>query len=283
MADFVLEGDDGDETRILRDRTSGYSVALVGHPALVLVPDGPIRYDVIVELADVEVDHGFRIDIVPSTMSPESLAAAFATAYATNRAKAPPVITEIPAAYLPAGAVGGSRSQYRVRDSETDVERVWIATKPSPSGLWVLYHTTRASLDQVNPMSWSHLLSTMNGQQRWGDEAMRAPIWPSSEIALTSARLALTEAEHTEAVAKARELGGQEPPSGLVVWLSLLAQTDDPPAHAIALGRVETIHEQLGSRAPDMAQILIRGLDRCRTALDLRAWAWQCVWAIGNR
>jgi hypothetical protein len=283
VADFELLGADGDETRILRDRTSGYSVALAGHPSLVPVPDGPVSYDVVVKLADIEVEHGFRIDDVASPMSPQALAAAFATAYASSRAKSTPTIEGIQPAHRPDGAAGGARAQYRLRDQETDIERAWVATKPSPTGVWALYHTTRANLDRVNPMWWAHMLSTMNGQHRWsGHDAPRPAIWPASAFANPSAKIDLTAAARDEAVAKARDLAGMPPPSGLVTWLSQLAQSDDPPAEGLAPERIDAIHEQLGAKVPDGAPILARGLDQCRTALDLRAWAWQCVWALGN-
>ncbi|MGE0402545.1 MAG: hypothetical protein AB7T06_37935 [Kofleriaceae bacterium] len=283
MADFELQGNDGDETRILHDRISGYSVALAGRPSLAPMPEGDIKYDVVIKLGDIEVEHGFRIDDVPSPMSPQALAAAFATAYAKNRAQSTPQVNEIPEAYLPTGAVGGARAQYRVRGSDTNVERVWVATKPSPTGVWALYHTTRADLEQVNPVRWSHVLSTMNGQQRWSDVAApRAPIWPVSEIATASAKLDLTNAERDEAVAKARALGGHGLGNDIITWLAHLAQTDDPPALVLEPGRVDAVRSQLAVRAPRDAEVLGRTLDRCRTALDLRAWAWQCVWAIGN-
>lgn len=48
-------------------------------------------------------------------------------------------------------------------------------------------------------MRWAHVLSMMNGQQRWGDEPPRPPIWPASVFAPPSATLDLVEAERTEA------------------------------------------------------------------------------------
>lgn len=285
VSNFELLGTDGDETRILCERTTGYSVPLVGRPSLAAARDtGEIKYDVVIRLADVDVEHGFRIDDVPSSMSPDALAAAFATAYAKSRARGTPSVNDIPEPHRPTGAIGGARSQYRLRGSDTEIERVWVATKPSPTGAYALYHTTRASLDQVNPMRWSHLLSTMNGQHRWvEDDSPRPPIWPASEMALLSAKLDLTHVERDEAVAKARDLANHEESSEIVTYLSQLAQTDDPPAAPLDASRVEAVRAQLAARLePWVAQILGRNLVRCRTALDLRAWAWQCVWALGN-
>ncbi|MFN0252792.1 MAG: hypothetical protein ACKV2T_38310 [Kofleriaceae bacterium] len=284
MANFELDAMHGDGTRLLRDRASGYSVTLVGNPTLEPGPEGPVRYDAIAKLADVQIEHGFRIDDLPTTTDPKALAEALAITYSKSRAENPPAVWDIPEEYLPRGAIGGAKAQYRLRGSENDVERVWVATKPSPTGVWALYFTTRANLDEVNPIGWSHLLSTFNGQHRWGDDSPRAPIWPAaSELATPIAGLALTESGLAEAEAKARDLVGHHIPDNVIGNLSRLAQTDDPPATAIDAVRLHATQSQLSALVPpETAKILLRDLDRCHTMLDLRGWIWQCVAAIGT-
>ena len=288
VADFELLGTAEDETRILRDRVSGYSVALVGHPSLAAVPDGTPRYDAVLSLGDVKAEHGFRIDDVPSTMSPQALAVAFATAYANTRAQTPPQVLAIAEKYLPTGASGGATTQYRLRDHHpSSVEQVWVATKPSPTGVWALYHTTRVNLDDVNPIKWFPLRSTSMGQHRWNEpETARPPIWPASDMAKPGAKLDLTEAEWEEATAKARDLPvlSDAAHAEVVPFFTSVARTDDPPAFELIPKILEIRWGQLSNMLePVAAQVFLRNLARCRTALDLRAWAWQCVWAIGNR
>ncbi|MGE0403187.1 MAG: hypothetical protein AB7T06_41150 [Kofleriaceae bacterium] len=287
MADFVLLGADTDETRILRDRASGYSVALVGHPSLAPVPEDTPRYDVVVTLADVKAEHGFRIDVVPSSMSPQALAVAFATAYANTRAKDSPQVLAIAPKFRPTGTEGGAMAQYRLRGDDPDsVEQVWIATKPSSNGV-SLYHTTRCNLDDVNPIKWFHLRSACMGQHQWSEpEIPRAPIWPNSEMATPTAKLDLTEPEWAEAAAKAREMPEltASAHAELIPFFTSVARTDNPPATELHEKELEIRWGQLSRMVdPAIAHLFLRNLSHCKTALDLRAWAWQCVWAIGNR
>jgi hypothetical protein len=288
VAEFELSGTAEDETRILSDRVSGYSVALVGHPSLAPAPEGLPRYDVIVKLADVKAEHGFRIDEVPSSMPSQALAVAFATAYANTRAEKAPQVLAVAPKYLPTGADGGATAQYRRRDaSASSIEQIWVATKPSPSGVWALYHTTRCDLDEVNTIKWLHLRSTSMGQHRWSEsEVPRTAIWPASEMATPTAKLELTEPEWAEAAAKARDLPelSEAVRADLVPFFTSVARTDDPPALELIEKMLEIRWGQLSMKVePAAAQVFLRNMRRCRTALDLRAWAWQCVWAIGNR
>lgn len=288
MTDFVLLGSESDETRVLCEPASGYSVALVGHPRLAPVPDGPPRYDALVALADVKAQHGFRIDDVPSSMPPQALAVAFATAYTNTRAATATPVAAIDLKYLPTGSEGGATAQYRVRDGHpSDIEQVWVATKPSPNGVYALYHTTRCNLGDVNTIRWLHLRATCLGQHRWSEpELPRPAIWPASEMATPTAKLELTESEWSEAAAKARELErlSDEAQAELIPFFSSVARTDNPPASVLHQKELEIRWGQLSRMVePKLADVFLRNLPRCRTALDLRAWAWQCVWAIGNR
>ena len=249
--------------------------------------EGP-TYDVEIKLVDVEAEHGFRIDEVSSSMDPQALSAAFATAYAKNRARVEPEVLSIAPKYLPTLAQGGATSQYRVKgEHPNSVEQVWVAVKPSSTGVLVLYHTTRCNLDDVNPIKWFHLRSTCMGQHRWDvPESPRSPIWPTSEMATPTAKLELTESEWAEAVAKARELPelGDDLHAQLVPFFTSVARTDNPPASIVIEKELQIRWDQLsGMVEPVIADVFLRNLARCRTALDLRAWAWECIWAIGNR
>ena len=55
------------------------------------------------------------------------------------------------------------------------------------------------------------------------------------------------------------------------------AQTLIPPQLQLCTRKVATVGP------PTAAEVLLRNLEACKTAFDLRAWAWQCTWAIGHR
>jgi hypothetical protein len=282
VADFKVLGVEGDETRLLVDET-GYSVPLPGHPTLGKVSrDGPPTYDAILELGDAGVEHGFRRDDIPDGKEPRALAQALALAYATNRAASPPSPRPI-ADRLRPGTAAGAQVTYPLRDEPT-IEQLWVLLQPTSSGVAALYHTTRFRTADLDLLQWAHLRSLIIDQHRWGEPRTTAPsLYPPSAFALPAARLDLTDAAWAEAQAKAADLGEltSEQTTALADVLLELAQTDDPPPQSpqleLAMRKVATVGP---SKA---AEVLLRNLEACKTAFDLRAWAWQCAWAIGNR
>lgn len=288
VADFKLLGAEGDETRLLVDET-GYSVPLPGHPSLVAAPEDLPRYDVLVRLADVNVEHGFRRDDVPTGNDPRALAQALAIAYGTNRAASPPKPRPIPDRLRP-GTVAGSQATYPLRDvSEPTIEQLFILVRPAPSGFVVIYHTTRFRTADLNILQWAHLRSLSIAGHHWDPAQPRttAPsLYPPSAFALPTARLDLTDAAWAEAQAKAADVGAlsTEQTTALADVLLEIAQTDDPPAQVLIPPQVQLYMRKVAMVGPSKAaEVLLRNLEACKTAFDLRAWAWQCAWAIGNR
>jgi hypothetical protein len=286
VADFQLLGSDGDETRLLVDDT-GYSVPLPGHPSLGAIPEGPPTYDVIVTLGDAGVEHGFRRDAIPTGNEPRALAQALSLAYATNRAASPAKPRPI-ADRLRPGTVAGAQVTYPLRDApEPTIEQLWLLLRPAPSGFAALYHTTRFRTADLNVLQWAHLRSLIVDQHRWGEPRTTVPsLYPASAFALPAARLDLTDAAWAEAQAKAADVGAltSEQTTALADVLLEIAQTDDPPAQALIPPQVQLYMRKVAMVGPSKtAEVLLRNLEACKTAFDLRAWAWQCAWAIGNR
>ncbi len=289
MVQYDLLGSNGDETRVLAD-DSGYSVALPGHPSLAPAPEGSPRYDVIVTLSDVRVEHGFRRDELPAGTEARALAQALATAYATNRAASPPRARPIGEKLRP-GTVAGAQATYPLRDTAADpaIEQLWVLVRAVPSGFQVLYHTTRFRTAELNILEWAHLRSLMVDQHRWDPAPARrtAPaIYPASAFALSSAKLDLTDAAWREAAAKAEDVGALTPEQvkALADLLFELAQSDDPPMQALIPAQIQIYSQRIAMAAPSRAACaLLRNLETCRTVFDLRAWCWQCAWAVGNR
>ena len=283
VADFELQGADDDETRVLHDRASGYAVALPGHPELVAPPDGGPRYDVVVRLRAIRAEHGFRIDELPTALDRGPLATALATSYATSRAGRPSRVAPLPAVAAADGAV----AIYPLRDTaDPTMEQVWIAIRPAAQGVWALYHTTRFRTADVNAIQWAHLRNTIIDQHRWDREAAAAAIWPASAIGRPSARLDLTDAAWREAEAKRRDVGALGPAevTAIADVLCDAAHTELPPRAELSAAALSACANRLAAAAsPTVAQVLGRNLTACHTALDLRGWAWQCAWAVGNR
>jgi hypothetical protein len=279
-----LLGAEGDETRLLVDET-GYSVPVPGHPSLGAVSrDGPPTYDLIVELGDANVEHGFRRDAIPDGNEPRALAQALSLAYATNRAASPPRPRPI-ADRLLAGTAAGAQVTYPLRDEpEPTIEQLWVLLRRTSSGVAALYHTTRFRTADLNMLQWAHLRSLILDQHRWGEPRTTPPsLYPPSVFALPAARLDLTDAARAEAQAKAADIGEltSAQTTALADVLLELAQTDDPPAQP---PQIERSMRKVAAVGPSTAAgVLLRNIETCKTAFDLRAWAWQCTWAIGNR
>jgi hypothetical protein len=290
VADFELLGASGDETRLLVERATGYSVPLSGKPELAPgVPDTLPRYDTIVTLDDVKVEHGFRLDDVPAAdMEPAALAKGLAQAYAMNRTDNPR-IKPVPEK-LRGGAVAGAHTIYPIAAMpEPTMEHLFLLLRPSPSGFSAVYHTTRFRTDDLNQIYWAHLRSTFLAFHHWDPSTPRTTppqIFPPSTFALPKGKLVLTDAAWEEAQAKAAEIGplADEQTAKLVTVLREIVQTDDPPAFELFPVMLELHMRRIAQTGPTRAaEAMIKNLGRCKNALDLRGWAWQCAWAIGNR
>ncbi len=287
---FELLGGDNDETRVLRERTTGYSLAIPGHPFIVATPEGGPRYDVVVQLRDVTAHLGFRIDDLPTSLEPKALAGALASSYANGRAKTPPRVKPLAVHMRPTSALAGADAVYPLRDvAETTIEQIWLLLHASPSGVWALYHTIWFRSADVNTFEWGHLRASMIDQHAWDRENPRevAPsIWPPSEITKPSARLELTDEAFAVAQWKAQNVGTFTPE--LVIefgdMMREVVQIDQPPRTEIVEFNTDPIRGKIQrSLPPPAAAVLLRDLDRCHTMHDLRGWALGCAWAVGNR
>jgi hypothetical protein len=289
---FELLGDDHDETRLLIERTSGYSVPLVGRPVLApaqRMPGDAPAYDAIVALRDVQAEHGFRLDSLPQHDDPRALVTALVEAYARRRAENAPKPSLIGPRERAEGTLIGARAIYPLRDAAALMEQLEIVLRPSPGGLWAMVQTTRFVRQAIDVVHWGHLRTASYGHAHWDPGAPRtqAPaVWPTSELALPSAALELTEMAQAEATAKARDLGVM---AGSVIeqivdLLCSVARADFPPTMPVIEMVTDGYRSTVTMAAPaDSADALLRNLGMCKTAFDLRAWAKQCVWALDNR
>jgi hypothetical protein len=288
--EFELLGGDNDETRLLRERTTGYSLAIPGRPFIVPAPEGGPRYDVVVKLRDVTAHLGFRIDDLPTSLEPKALAGALATSYANSRAEKPPRVKPLGPHRRPPSTVAGAHAVYPLREiAETTIEQIWIVLHPSPSGVWALYHTTWFRSADVNTFEWGHLRASMVDQHGWDPAHPREvppSIWPPSEITKPLARLEMTDEAFAVAKWKAENVGSFTPELVIEVgdMMREEVQSDWPPRTEIVEFNTDVVRGKIQrSLQPQAAAVLLRDLDRCHTMHDLRGWAFGCARAVGNR
>jgi hypothetical protein len=189
------------------------------------------------------------------------------------------------------GAAAGAHATYEVAGPADDatMEQVWLLVRPTSGGVQAVYHTTRFRTADINHIQWAHLRTLIIDQYHWDPSAPRqsAPdLWPESVIARASAKLHLTDAGWSEAVAKSKDIGPltDEHTNVLVDIFREVAMTDEPPKTPVVGILTELIERRIAACAPSRAaEALLRNLVLCATVMDLRAWSWQCVWAIGNR
>jgi hypothetical protein len=284
---FELLGSDEDETRLLRAPEFFYSIALAGHPRTAPHPEGCATYDAVIELRDVAVHHGFRIDALPAQMPPQELAVALVTAYRNGRA-ATPDTRIVPLPVRPAWLLGGAETMYPRRDAPAPtMEQVFVMLRAAPSGLWALFHTTWFANADVDALCWAHLRASFVDQHAWDDKPRDTSpqIWPPSTLTLPGAKLDNTEDAWKEAASKAHDLPKLTSAQilGLAAIIREFAQSSRPPRDPIPGLLLDTVRFRLRQHGPPEAvAVLVSNLNDCKTRHDLRGWAWQCTWALGN-
>ena len=293
MTRFELLGSIADETRLLVEHETGYSIPIPGHPALAEPPATTPTYGALVLMADQPIDLGFRLDTVPAGMQPQALATALATAYATNRAGQAPPVTPLHGRDLARGATAGARSLYDDRETVTrdgrTMEQLEVSIRPHGDQLLALYFTVRFTVPGVTAVRWANFRAALIGQQHWDPSAPRsiAPsLWPASRFATSDVVMDLTEPEWAEAKAKADDVGliSEGEREAVIRTLLELSNTDAPPTMEVPAFIAARIPSQIREHVSEIAaNVLLRNLDQVTSQHDLRAWVWQCIWAIGNR
>jgi hypothetical protein len=288
---FDWIGADG-ETRLLLHRGCGYSIAIPGQPAIATdLPAPPPAYDVVVRLSAPVMELGFRLDTLPVATEPVALATALALTYSAARAGEQPAMTPQPAVARAVGADAAVTGMYAVAPAAlATMEHLMVLVRRSGDSLWALYGTIRFSRTDVNAIRWAHVRTAMMGAQHWDPAAARtsAPrLFPeASPLAEPSAKLDWTDDAWAEAQAKAADLGPltDRQTQTLVQLLIDFTKSDDPPTLELHPAMIQLITQRVSSiGASRAAEVLLRNVELVKTTHDLRAWCWQCVWAIGNR
>lgn len=70
----------------------------------------------------------------------------------------------------------------------------------------------------------------------------------------------------------------------LTEQLLQVSNSDDPPTLEVHPYILEQTCRQLAMRGPPRAiEAMLRNTKQIKTTHDLRAWCWQCIWAMRNR
>jgi hypothetical protein len=225
---------------------------------------------------------------MPASLEPEPLAVSLALAYSGLQPDVKPLRGT---SGLAAGAVAGASATYPRRGEEPGaMEYVAVTVRKQQERYLVLYQMTRYSTNDVTPMQWPNLRTAIASSQSWDARPIPASppvLWPPSEFALPSVALELTDVAWAEAQAKAAEIVGpltEDDTVGLVHLMVELVRNDDPPTLALDPHSVSLVARKVAMRAPTrLSTVLLRNIEAIETMHDLRAWAWQCLWAVGNR
>lgn len=285
LGEFVLLGDDEQETRLLVHQQSNFAVSIPGHPRACEPTSALPAYDVVIKLTDVPLELGFRAERDPGEMAPGARVTTHALAYASQRTGGAPSVAPVKA-LLARGAEAAATTMYTPVDGT--MEHLVVTTARSEDGtVWCMYQTARFSPGELSPVEWANLRTAIMSGQSWvTTDRPRTSVWPRSEIVEPSARMRFTPRACQEAEAKARDMGPLTNDETHVLAQRLLAfpNSDDPPGFPIGRTTIEHAKLQIASCAPEQAsKVLLRNLEQVKTAHDFRAWCWQCIWAIGNR
>ena len=289
---FELQGSDGDETRLLVHPTLGYSIAVPGRPHLIRATgDGP-AYDAVLKMSDAPIELGFRMDEVPTKITPEKLVPGLLMSYAQMRARDPLAVqtSQLWGKTLCRGIDTGMRANYDlVGDVEDAMEFLAINVKPEGDELVRALHlTARYRKSETTPFAWSNLRAALLYHQSWIPGRLApTPVWPAASVfTKLSARFELTEGAMAEAVAKAEVLPDIELDrvNRLADVLLELSNQGVPPINPWEPGLTDDIAYKIESCVPpSVSTVLLRNSAQLESMHDVRGFLWQCYWAVGNR
>lgn len=288
--EFQLLGKVEDETRLLV-HTSGYAIAIPGHPELVTPTSDSPRYDVLVKMKDADVELGFRMDDLPTQIQPRELVAALVTTYAQSRAANPDSVGQewINGRPLPTGANAALSANYLLRDDDNGMEFLEIVVKKNGVGrMDALHLTVRYQRGEMTPFAWSNLRTALIHHQSWdGDSPPSTSVWPERSVFVPrSVRFELSDAAMRDAQDKAGAIKGLLPGDGEKLARVLLSWTNRnvPPSALLPDSVQAEIAREIVTCLPSHAtEILFRNYHEVESLHDFRGWLWQQFWAVMNR
>lgn len=288
---FELHGAEGDETRLLVHEQLGYSLAIPGRPVIVAPSAAVPTYDVAINLADVPIEFGFRMDEVPTEITAANLLPALISSYASGRAASPDRLDVdwLRGKAAANGGHGAMRANYQLRgDDPMAMEFLAIILKPMPRGFHALHLTIRYRRGEFTPFAWSNLRWALLFSQSWGPGRLASTaLWPEQPVLLQpSAKFELTEHASREARIKAEQVGSVSSAESEQLARVLLEWTNKPapPIWDCPEDVEMEVSREIVQAVPSrVADVLLRNLGEAKTLHDFRGWLWQCYWAVGNR
>lgn len=251
------------------------------------------KYDVVLQLQDVPVELGFRMDEAPTQLKVPALVTASLITYTQLRATGPVGRLRMDAAEPPllaSGAICTLHAAYGLKGDDTAaMETLAITAKAGRRDVLNLLHMTiRFRAGDLSPFSYSNLFPALLAHQSWQPgELPSTQVWPASPaFAKPQAELALTDAAFEVARGKAALIGEVSPKDVNQLADYLIAETNRkiapsaPWVRDLDLPVARTIAGCIPSQP---AEVLLRNLHEVQTGHDYRGWLWQNYWAVGNR
>lgn len=288
---FELLGNAEAETRLLL-HTTGYAIAIPGHPEIIAAPASLPTYDAALQMRDVPVEMGFRMDEVPTGIDIPQLAPALMMSYVQSRAREPDSVqaTWLRGRVIANGSRGGMYATYQLAGADdAAMEFLTILFKPVGNAKILAMHmTARYRRDDLTPFGWAHVRNALLFSQSWDPEAYPSTqIWPEPcRFALPSARFVLTDRAMHQAEEKAAEISGLLPgdDTKLAQVLIDFAVGMYGPAVRPSDMLEGDVAQKIAVCVPSrVAEILMRNFHELEYMHDFRGWVWQQYWSVMNR
>lgn len=277
---FELHGNGGEETRQVVAAQAGFSSWIPGHPSLATTGEG-FR----LQLQDADVTIDYRIDALPRTGDPRSLAMALIEGHMTNAAREPVPFGPAP---IPQGADVAASATYPLDGAdERAMEFTTIILRSMDLATHALYQVVRFPRGELDPVQWGNFRSAVASAQDWsGAVAKRQELWPQSSFVAPGIKLELLAPAVEEARAKAAALRdiARADVDALTDVLLQFAVSQDPPSYELQQVVLDMGARQIAMRCESrFAEVLLRNFSSIRNTQDLRGWCSQCLWALEHR
>lgn len=272
----------------LHELSSGVSLTIPGSPVhLGSLRLGRLALDALVQVQQLPIAVGIRLDRQPAAMQPAALCLAMAQTFARGRSEQPVSIKLADAELLQRwGAAAAGSAIYRLAQSEpsgADSEEIVFLARPSegehPPVLWQLVLIKLFDGRAMDPIRWAMFNSALMGSLRWAPGARPQPIpslWPASTWLTAGLNLELPPMRQAQLPELSRLLLGSAGDLTLLTQrLKMLACGNEPPHQPLDSENCRVLAQFLAVASPgaELSQYWSDRFAEVQTAHDLRGLA----------
>lgn len=231
------------------------------------------------------------MDTNETAIPPENLVPASALAYAQARAADPSRLTpqKLQGRMRAPGSKTSLALNYGLRgDDDRAMEYLVVTGRANEGTVSTLHMTVRYRRGETSPFAWANLRTALLSSQSWKPGELPATtIFPDATwFTPPSVKFELTDDAFAAAREKADAIDAidQADVNALADVLIEIVNDDSEPRYPWHPMSTDHLVGRLASVVPTrIVEVLGRGLDKVQSVHDLRGWAWQCYWALGNR